>query len=125
MTDLPSYRDQLRAAVEGVEKAIRAMQEGIALLSYTPEQIEALIGHSPSDVPVRTAALWFQVIEETSYGPWVIAKFDTEADAERFVDCVGRRLTIRIDPNYAALVERARELRRSPYVHPAHEEIEP
>lgn len=77
------------------------------------------------DIPVRTPALQWQVIEDTPYGPWVIAKFDTEADAERFVDCVGRRLTVRIDPAHAELVERARELRRSPAVHPVHEEIEP
>ena len=77
------------------------------------------------EIPVRTAVLQWQVVEDTPYGPWVIAKFDTEADAERFVEITGRRLTIRIDPEHAQLIELARELRRSPDVHPAHEELEP
>ena len=80
-----------------------------------------------STVPetVRTPWLRWEVVENTPHGPWVIAKFDTDADAERFVDCVGRRLTIRLDPDYADLVQRAREIRRSREVHPAHEEVEP
>lgn len=74
---------------------------------------------------VKSAWLRWEVVEDTPHGRYVIAKFDTDADAERFVDCVGRRLKIRVDPDYAELLQRAREIRRSPEVHPAHEGVEP
>ncbi|QOC26081.1 hypothetical protein IC744_06930 [Microbacterium hominis] len=54
----------------------------------------------------------------------MIAKFDTDADAERFIDAVGRRLTLRLDPSWVEAMG-DREIRRPEGVHPAHEEVEP
>jgi len=77
-------------------------------------------------VPETVKSTWlrWEVVEDTPHGPYVIAKFDTDADAERFLDSVGRRLTLRLDPSWVELMG-GREVRRPVGLQEPGEVLEP
>lgn len=80
----------------------------------------------------RVAVLKWQVIETDPLGNrWVIAGFDVEDDAREFsafktVMRSSAAYEVREDPQWLENRTPAeRDLRRSPAVHPAHEDLEP
>lgn len=79
-----------------------------------------------SRVPETVKSTWlrWEVVEDTPHGPYVIARFDTDADAERFLDSVGRRLTLRLDPSWVELMG-DREVRRPVGLQEPGEVLEP
>jgi len=77
-------------------------------------------------VPETVKSTWlrWEIVEETPHGLYVVAKFDTDADAERFIDAVGRRLTLRLDPSWVDVMG-DREIRRPVGVQAPGEVLEP